>query len=129
MLTSADKVKIWQRLMNWGWRMGCHQLPERSFFIRGYQCPVCARCTGVLLSTPLAVVLFFFHRVSIPIALGLSSVMLLDWGVQFLHIRESTNPRRLITGIIGGFGVTTLYMYLYLAIYRLGMKWVFGGAA
>lgn len=26
---------------------GCHQLAERSFFYKGYQFPVCARCTGV----------------------------------------------------------------------------------
>ncbi|MGG7175281.1 DUF2085 domain-containing protein [Clostridium neonatale] len=25
---------------------GCHQLPDRSFFIRSYQFPICARCTG-----------------------------------------------------------------------------------
>jgi hypothetical protein len=24
----------------------CHRLPERSFFIKGHQFPVCARCTG-----------------------------------------------------------------------------------
>jgi len=28
----------------------CHQLPERSFFVDGYQFPVCARCTGLYLS-------------------------------------------------------------------------------
>jgi hypothetical protein len=27
----------------------CHQLQERSFFIRGRQMPLCARCTGILL--------------------------------------------------------------------------------
>jgi uncharacterized membrane protein len=28
----------------------CHQLPERSFFLDGWQLPVCARCTGLYLS-------------------------------------------------------------------------------
>jgi uncharacterized membrane protein len=28
----------------------CHQLPERSFFVDGWQLPVCARCTGLYLS-------------------------------------------------------------------------------
>ena len=27
----------------------CHQLPDRSFFIDGWQMPVCARCTGLYL--------------------------------------------------------------------------------
>jgi uncharacterized membrane protein len=29
----------------------CHQLPERSFFLDGRQLPVCARCTGLYLSS------------------------------------------------------------------------------
>ena len=28
---------------------GCHCRPDRSFFFRGRQFPVCARCTGMLL--------------------------------------------------------------------------------
>jgi uncharacterized membrane protein len=32
----------------------CHQRPERSFFVDGYQFPVCARCTGLYLSGALA---------------------------------------------------------------------------
>lgn len=29
----------------------CHQRPERSFFWEGHQLPVCARCTGLYLSS------------------------------------------------------------------------------
>ena len=28
----------------------CHRKPERSFFFRGHQFPVCARCTGFYIS-------------------------------------------------------------------------------
>jgi uncharacterized membrane protein len=31
----------------------CHQRPDRSFFWDGHQFPVCARCTGIYLSTAL----------------------------------------------------------------------------
>lgn len=48
----------------------------------------------------------------------LSSVMFLDWFVQFLKIRESTNLRRLVTGFIGGFGVTTLHLHVYRSVIR-----------
>ena len=115
---SADsRRRVWWHLMEWGANIGCHQMPERSFFFRGYQFPVCARCTGVLLSTPPAMAVFFLHRMSIALSLGLSSIMLLDWSLQYFGIRESTNPRRLVTGFIGGFGVTMLHMYFYYGIY------------
>ena len=36
--------------------------------------------------------------------------MLLDWLIQYLGIRESTNVRRLLTGILGGYGIATTYL-------------------
>ncbi|MBR6374112.1 MAG: DUF2085 domain-containing protein [Victivallales bacterium] len=104
--------------MKWGSAVGCHQMPERSFFFRGYQFPICARCTGVLFSTILAVVLFFNYRISIMTSIYLSAVMLFDWSLQYFGILASTNSRRLITGFIGGFGVSTLHMYFYRLIYH-----------
>ena len=50
---------LWLKWMDWGKRLGCHQMPERSFFIKGYQFPVCARCTGVLVSSIAACMVFF----------------------------------------------------------------------
>ena len=114
----ARALAVWQCLMDWGGKMGCHQMPERSFFYRDYQFPICARCTGVLPSTFAAAILFFYYRISITTSISLSAVMLLDWLLQFWHIRESTNVRRLITGFIGGFGVCTLHMYVYYFIYK-----------
>ena len=37
--------------------------------------------------------------------------MLLDWGVQFLHIRKSTNLRRLVTGLLCGYGMMDLELW------------------
>lgn len=108
----------WIRCMEWGARLGCHQMPERSFFYKGFQFPVCARCTGVLLSTVPAVLVFCFRRLPVKICVLLSSVMFADWFVQSLKIRESTNARRLVTGMIGGFGVTTLHLHLYRKVVR-----------
>ena len=39
-------------------RMICHQRPDRSFFIDGHQLPVCARCTGIYLSSWAGLVVF-----------------------------------------------------------------------
>lgn len=95
--------------MELGGRLGCHQMPERSFFIKGYQFPVCARCTGVIVSSVLALIVFLKKKLPIKWCIAMSGVMLLDWGLQRLEIKESTNKRRLVTGLIGGFGYATLH--------------------
>ena len=110
--------KQWIKLMEMGDRLGCHQMPERSFFVKGYQFPVCARCTGVLISSVLATLLFFKKKLPISLCVALSSVMLFDWGIQYLKIKESTNIRRLVTGLIGGFGYTTLHLQFYCYIFK-----------
>ncbi len=110
--------KQWIKLMELGSALGCHQMPERSFFVKGFQFPVCARCTGVILSAIIATILFFKKRLPIWVCIAMSGVMLLDWGMQYLEIRESTNRRRFITGLIGGFGYSTLHLHFYRYIYE-----------
>ena len=34
------KDKKWISMMEYGHRLGCHQMSERSFFYKGYQFPV-----------------------------------------------------------------------------------------
>lgn len=98
--------------------MGCHQMPERSYFIRGYQFPLCARCTGVVISSFAALIVFWYYKLPlIPAALMLL-IMFLDWLIQYLGIKESSNPRRLITGLLGGYGFVTLQLYLYVFIIK-----------
>lgn len=94
---------------------GCHQMPERSFFINGRQMPVCARCTGVFIGQCMAII-FKAARpkdrgVWIPALLLM--LMGIDWGIQEFGIKESTNRRRLITGIAGGFGLFRLYFFAF----------------
>lgn len=107
------KDRTWMRWMELGARLGCHQMPERSFFYRGYQFPVCARCTGVILSSVLAFFVFFKKKLSYAVCVAMSGVMLADWLLQYLKIKESSNGRRLVTGLIGGFGYATLHLYFY----------------
>lgn len=110
-LSKVDK--IWVNLMKWGSKMGCHQLPERSFFYKGYQFPVCARCTGVMISSVVAFITFFLFKPQKVICFILCLVMFLDWLIQRINIMESTNFRRIITGLMGGFGFMSLQMYFY----------------
>lgn len=109
-------MRIWLRLMEIGRKAGCHQMEERSFSFRGYQFPVCARCTGVLLGQLLAIpMLIVGIRLKWWALAVLIGIMGLDWGIQKLKIRESTNLRRLITGTTCGIG--GLYLEFYAVYY------------
>ena len=89
---------------------GCHRRPDRSFFLHGRQFPVCARCAGVFAGECAAII--GFRLVSPPAALLVffCAVMFLDWLIQYLNLRESTNTRRLITGILGGYAYFTFIL-------------------
>jgi uncharacterized membrane protein len=46
----------------------------------------------------------------------------LDWLIQRVGIKESTNIRRLITGICGGFGLFSIYINLAILLYHFITK-------
>lgn len=104
-LSEEKRTEIWVKLMTAGAKSGCHQMPERSFFIHGCQFPVCARCTGVFIGYLLALVFLEFYLMPVKWCIMLCGIMFFDWFIQFLKIRKSTNVRRLITGILGGYGL------------------------
>lgn len=107
-----EAYQQWKRLMELGERTGCHQKPERSFYIHGYQMPVCARCTGVFLGYLLAIPAFIRWGFLIaPSLLGALS-MLVDWLLQSSKITRSNNIRRFITGMLGGFGIMSFQLKL-----------------
>ena len=86
----------------------CHCRPERSFFWRGRQFPLCARCTGQLAGLLL-----------LP--------MIADGTVQLLTRYESTNLRRLVTGTLFGLGLYELAAWAAVRAvswgYGLGRYW------
>ena len=104
---------LWVKMMRLGSLSGYHQLPERSFSFHGYQFPVCARCCGVLIGELLAVILLILHYIiSIPIALACMFIMFVDWFIQYIEIKKSNNTRRFLTGILGGLGSWSVFIYL-----------------
>lgn len=91
----------------------CHQKPERCFVINGFLFPVCARCTGIIGSFIVAMA-FLMNDIFVEmwISVIMVLVMFLDWILQAVKIKESTNRRRFITGLIGGFGMSYMYYYI-----------------
>ncbi len=106
----------WMKLMIYGEKLGCHQRPERSFFINGYQMPICARCTGVMIGYLFALPLYLLCSFSWRISLAGCVLLLVDWGLQAMKVKESTNMRRLVTGLAGGLGFMSIQLQLVLII-------------
>ncbi len=117
-VTVIKKENIFlQEFLTWirtiGNHSGCHQMPARSFFYHGKQFPVCARCTGVGIGHIIAILSNIMGaRVPAFISVLMLAIMGTDWAIQEAGMKESTNIRRLITGILGGFGLFNLYFII-----------------
>ena len=102
-ISRADRV--WMASMRIGRKCsGCHQMPERSFFIGKYQLPLCARCTGIVIGHAVGLAVTLFHPVPFWSLIGTLPLMA-DGMVQKYTSYESTNIRRLVSGILYGFGM------------------------
>ena len=100
-----QKDKIWIKSMEFFCKYwGCHQMPERSFFIGCYQFPVCARCTGIMIGYILSLLTVHFFDMNILVLLIMCAPMALDGGIQYLTKYRSNNFRRIITGLLYGYG-------------------------
>ena len=99
----------------------CHRKPERSFFIKGHQFPVCARCTGFYTGLVVYLIWNFLYGHSYDLNMLLISMILMipaavDGLTQYFGPRESTNELRFLTGFIGGIG---LIIFL-----KIIMRWI-----
>ena len=85
-------------------------MPQRSFFVYAYQFPLCARCTGIFVGKIIAIFLLVAGcRPFTWTAILCMLPMVADGGIQLLCERyESTNGRRLITGIL--FGIALIFL-------------------
>lgn len=93
-----------------------------ELFYHGYQFPVCARCTGVMLGQLAGMVLFFIYPLPRKWFSFLLFVMFFDWFVQRMEILESTNLRRLLTGMCCGYALGQFYVWVLLK----GFYYVYG---
>ena len=108
----------------------CHRIPERSFFIKGHQFPVCARCTGFY--TGLIVYLVFNHFFehdydinTLIISIILMIPAAIDGLTQYFGPRESTNTLRFITGFIGGLGLIIFLKIIIRGVFNVLLQMLF----
>lgn len=90
-------------------KSGCHRLPERSFFYKGRQFPVCARCTGVLIGQILGFLTYRLWQMPWELGAIFCGFMFLDWFIQRINIKMSTNMRRCATGLLCGYAMGQWY--------------------
>ena len=83
----------------------CHQIKERSYFLNGNQMPFCARDVAIFVGIAFGFGLMSFYRYKLHPALVLIGLVPIgiDGGLQVVTSYESTNPVRLVTGLIAGF--------------------------
>ena len=106
----------------------CHQLPERSFFVAGYQFAVCARCTGVYFGFAAAVIIYplvnSIRRTQVPERKWLfiaAAPLAIDFGLGLTGVRENTHWSRFATGALVG-SVATFFVMPLLAELSLRFK-------
>lgn len=87
----------------------CHQLPERSFYWRGFPLGVCSRCTGIYLGFLLGLLLYpLLRRIEneqFPDRwwlIGAAIPMLIDFGGGWVGLFTNTFYSRAATGALSG---------------------------
>ena len=119
MAESAPVAGRWQRVLHAAFH--CHRRPERSFFIRDRQLPLCARCTGILIGYGVGLVLLGWHRLGVLLSLALMVPLVLDGSGQLVGYWLSTNFRRLMTGLMCGTAVVHFVVWLVSSGYGWGL--------
>ena len=113
--------------MKIGAHAGCHQLYERSFHVKGWQFPVCTRCTGLFVGEVSGLLMLIgrgvFEKYSFMIFFAVWVVALLPLAIDGLgQLAEkwvSNNGRRFVTGLICGLFSTTLIIKIVLCLLHI----------
>ncbi len=118
---------LYDKLWKLGEKTGCHQMKERSFFICGKQFPICARCFGAFIGYISGGIIYPFYKIQVITAVFFCTCLFIDWFVQKINILQSTNFRRLITGILCGFSLMQIYIKLILCLVNYTLTILGGG--
>lgn len=102
---------------------GCHCRKDRSFFWKGKQFPICARCTGELAGIFITTCTYFFFHCSELISIILLIPLILDGFIQKFTSYESNNFTRFLTGLLFGFGFASLLFWSFSFVIGKGYLW------
>ena len=106
------------RVIYFGYRFVCHQMPSRSYFVFGYQMAICQRDLAIYTSILLAGLLFSLVRSRLEplrwwLYLLLATPMAFDGMSQFLGWRESNWQLRTFVGALFGIAnVALVYPFI-----------------
>lgn len=84
--------------------------------------PVCARCEGELIGILAGLIAFWFIKPPYWLMAVIMLPMIADGLIQESTKYESTNPRRLITGILFGFGIAMIILMFWIMVFRYGIS-------
>lgn len=114
----SKKDRLWVQSMEFCSKYcSCHQMPSRSFFIGEYQFPLCARCTGIALGYIIALLVAPFRSFGYSLAI-LMPPLAVDGTVQYFTDYESTNLKRIVTGILYGFAFTSITIHMISSVIK-----------
>lgn len=96
-------------------RIFCHGIPERCLYLWNVPMPICARCTAIYAGLILSFAVFLIlprmtEHVARIVLYAAVVPMAIDGFTQLAHLRLSSNPLRIETGLLAGiaFGVWAL---------------------
>ena len=84
--------------------LNCHQLSHRSYEYNDNQMPFCARDVGIFFGLAIGFIFSLGRKIdlTLPIVILCLVPIGLDGTIQLVTEYESTNPKRIITGMIAG---------------------------
>lgn len=102
-------------LEDFGRKPICNKKASRGFFIGKFCFPLCTRCTAIIFSFFLSKYFFynFLATLNMNIFVIVSIILpcFFDAVAQYRFGIESSNYRRLVTGLVCGFGIELLFIY------------------
>ena len=108
------------RALMWAGGFWCHQIPERSPYLFGFQFPLCWRCTGIAVGA-LILIIFILRSRRLPgfwPSLFISSLMPLDVFAAVIGLWTGHNGVRFVTGTLWGIFGTAAALNSFVLIWE-----------